>query len=275
LAQREPRHQYTYTQQGSYGDVELATDAEGRTQRVTQLRAAGAGSTSCLPTALLAFTRNHTQEVRLDSCAQFSVAGIELRKYGRCVTRDAPVNVVEGFGGGQVRVLGVWRFAGTTRYQQRITVDALLVDGQGDEFLIGEDWMVQKQVKMDFACRELKYRDPYGQKVILPFTCHAVTSLGDNGERRAVVRLAKTVKLQTNTQSMLQVHVDAEEGTTGVFLPQPTSKSHLVIAPTVDTVREGMVRVSVLTWRAAERSSRRERRSGLGSLPTIPCRFCR
>jgi hypothetical protein len=137
--QREPRHQYTYTQQGSYGDVELATDAEGRTQRVTQLQAAGASSTSCLPTALLAFTRNHTQGVRLDSCAQFSVAGIELRKYGRCVTRDAPVNVVEGFGGGQVRVLGVWRFAGTTRYQQRITVDALLVDGQGDEFLIGED----------------------------------------------------------------------------------------------------------------------------------------
>jgi hypothetical protein len=125
---------------------------------VTQLRAAGASSTSCLPTALLAFTRNHTQEVRLDSCAQFSVAGVELRKYGCCVTRDAPVNVVEGFGGGQVRVLGVWRFTGTTRYQQRITVDALLVDGQGDEFLIGEDWMVQKQVKMDFASRELKYR---------------------------------------------------------------------------------------------------------------------
>jgi len=49
------------------------------------------------------------------------------------------VNVVESFGGGQVRVLGVWRFTGTMRYQQRITVNALLVDGQGDEFLIGED----------------------------------------------------------------------------------------------------------------------------------------
>jgi hypothetical protein len=58
-----------------------------------------------------------------------------------------------------------------------------------------------------------------------------------------VVRLTKTVKLQTNTQSMLQVHVDAEDGTTGVFLPKPTIKSHLVIAPAVDRV---MVRVSVL-----------------------------
>jgi hypothetical protein len=85
--------------------------------------------------------------------------------------------------------------------------------------------MVQKQVTMDFASRELHYRDPDGQKVILPFSCHAVTLLGDNGERRAVVRLAKTVKLQTNTQSMLQVHVDAEEGTTGVFCRSRPARS--------------------------------------------------
>ncbi|KAE8974204.1 hypothetical protein PF011_g24954 [Phytophthora fragariae] len=241
------KHRYCYQQQGCYGDVELRKVGDQADVRVAQLRAAGSGSPSCLPTALLSLTRTHTQEVRLDSCAQFSVAGVELRKYGRCLTRDAPVDIVEGFGGGTNRVLGVWRFVGTTQYQQRITIDALLVEGQGDELLIGEDLMVERQVKMDFGSRELKYLDVTGQKVILLFTCHGVSTLLQAGqERRAVVRLAKTVKLATNTRSVVQMKVDAEDGTTGVFLPKPTSKRHLLIAPTVDTVKNGMVSVVVL-----------------------------
>ncbi|KAE8978267.1 hypothetical protein PR001_g24891 [Phytophthora rubi] len=241
------KHRYCYKQQGCYGDVELRKVGDQADVRVAQLRAAGSGSPSCLPTALLALTRTHTQEVRLDSCAQSSVAGVELRKYGRCLTRDAPVDIVEGFGGGSSRVLGVWRFIGTTQYQQRITIDALLVEGQGDELLIGEDWMVERQVKMDFGSRELKYQDVTGQKVILPFTCHGVSTLQQAGqERRAIARLAKTVKLATNTRSVVQMKVDAEDGTTGVFLTMPTSKRHLLIAPTVDTVKDGMVSVVVL-----------------------------
>jgi hypothetical protein len=39
-----------------------------------------------LPTALLAVSRKRTLEVRLDTCAQFSIAGDELRQYGRCLT---------------------------------------------------------------------------------------------------------------------------------------------------------------------------------------------
>ncbi|KAE8985794.1 hypothetical protein PR002_g22533 [Phytophthora rubi] len=204
------KRRYCYKQQGCYGDVEL-------------------------------------RKVRLDSCAQFSVAGVGLRKYGRCLTRDAPVDIVEGFEGGTSRVLGVWRFTGTTQYQQRITIDALLVEGQGDELLIGEDWMVERQVKMDFSSRELKYLDVTGQKVILPFACLGVSTLQQAGqERRAVVPLAKTVKLATYTRSVVQMKVDAEDGTTGVFLPKPTSKRHLLIAPTVDTVKDGKVSVVVL-----------------------------
>ncbi|KAE8990435.1 hypothetical protein PF011_g18356 [Phytophthora fragariae] len=221
------KHRYSYQQQGCYGDVELRKVGDQTDVRVAQLRAAGSGSPNCLPTALLALTKTHTQEVRLDSCAQFSVAGVELRKHQPS--------------------LGVWRFVGTTQYQQRITIDALLVEGQGDELLIGEDWMVERQVKMDFGSRELKYQDVTGQKVILPFTYHGVSTLQQAGqERRAVVRLAKTVKLATNTRSVVQMKVDAQDGTTGVFLPKPTSKRHLLIAPTVDTVKDGMVSVVVL-----------------------------
>ncbi|KAE9266995.1 hypothetical protein PF001_g30259 [Phytophthora fragariae] len=102
---RRIKRGYHYERQGHYGDVELVLDAKGKPLRTAQLRATGASSPSCLPTALLALSKAHTQEVRLDSCAQFSVAGRDLRKYGRCITRNAPVDVVLGFGGGQTRVL--------------------------------------------------------------------------------------------------------------------------------------------------------------------------
>ncbi|KAE9089480.1 hypothetical protein PF007_g19579 [Phytophthora fragariae] len=145
------KHRYCYQQQGCYGDVELRKVGDQADVRVAQLRAAGSGSPSCLPTALLALTRTHTQEVRLDSCAQFSVAGVELRNTSSALRSTA-----------------------------------LLMEGQGDELLIGEDWMVERQVKMDFGSRELKYQDMTGQK------------------------------------------------------------RHLLIAPTVDTVKDGMVSVVVL-----------------------------
>ncbi|KAE9001222.1 hypothetical protein PR001_g18584 [Phytophthora rubi] len=132
--------------------------------------------------------------------------GSRRKRHYCCLSRDAPVDVVEGFGGGTSRVLGVWRFVGTALYQQCITVDALLVEWQSDELLIGEDWMVERQVKMDFGDRELKYHDEGGQNVILPFTCHGVSMLQQAGQKRmVVVRLAKTVKLATNTRSVVQM----------------------------------------------------------------------
>jgi hypothetical protein len=157
------------------------------------------------------------------------------------------VDIVEGFGGGQARVLGVWQFTGTTIYQQRVTVNALLVEGQGSEMLIGEDWMAERQVKLDFGRRELKYLNDLDEKVIIPFKCHGVTPLLEaSGEWAATVRLAKTVKLQTNTRGIVRMTVNAADGTTGLFLPKPTAKRHLLLAPTVDVVRNGTIRVAVL-----------------------------
>jgi hypothetical protein len=119
---RRRRAGYDYEKHGSYGEVKLIEDDEGKPRRKAQLRASGSSGMTSLPTALLAVAKNRTLEVRLDTCAQFSIAGDELKKYGRCLTRSAPVDIVEGFGGGQARVLGVWQF-----YQQRVTVNALLV----------------------------------------------------------------------------------------------------------------------------------------------------
>jgi hypothetical protein len=204
---------YRYDGKGCYGEVELRATPDGKRERVAQLRAAGSGSPGYLPIELLALMTMHAQEIRLDTCAQFSVSGMALRKYGRCMTRDAPIDVVDGFGGGRYKVLGVWRFRGTTVYRQTIVFDALLIEGQGDELLLGVDWMVERQVKLDFGNRELKYRDEKGHKVILPFTCHIISLLQRPGDVPiAVVRLAKTVKLTANTRNVVILRVNAEEG---------------------------------------------------------------
>lgn len=263
---RKQKQQYQYVQQGNYGDVELVASEGGTKQRVAQLRAVGDGRMRSLPTALLAVSKTCILEAKLDTCAQFSVAGVELRRYGRCISRKAPVDVVEGFGGGRLRVLGVWQFSGTTQYQQRVIVNALLVDGQGSEFLIGEDWMMEHQVKMDFEKGELKYRDGCGLKVILPFTCNNL-ELPTKGERSIAVRMAKTVKLENNTVRVLKLRVCSEEGTTGVFIPKPTAKRHLMMAPTVSTVQDGEICVAAMNV-----EGRREKlpaRSALGTwIPT-------
>lgn len=263
-----PRRAYRYERQGHYGDLELTKDDNGNMLRVAQLRAVGSGVPSSLPTALLALSKKHTQEVRLDTCAQYSVAGSGLRRHGRCISLSAPVDAVEGFGGGQLRVLGVWEFRGTTKYQQTVTIHALVVDGQDDELLLGEDWMVEHQAKMDFGKRELKYLDAQGRKVIVPFTCYGVTSLLDATRRRAAtVRMARTVKLPTNTRSTVQVKIDAEDNTTGIFIPKPSSKMHLLLAPTLSIVKNGLAKVAVLN--IAGRREKLPARAALGTwVPT-------
>lgn len=243
---RKIRDMDTYRQQHAYGDVELVQAEDGRTLRVAQLRAVGATPTSQLPTTILRMGER-VQEVRLDTCAQYSVAGSGLRKYGQCITREAPVDIVEGFGGGRSRVLGVWRFRGTTRYQQTVVINALVVEGQGEELLLGEDWMVEHRVKLDFGKGELKYRAEDCQKVILPFSCNGSRPLlHPTKAHKVTVRMAKTVKLATNTRSTVSVLVNAEEGSTGIFLPKPTAKRHLLMAPTLSTVTNGMAKVAVL-----------------------------
>ncbi|KAG6608941.1 RNA-dependent DNA polymerase [Phytophthora cinnamomi] len=68
-----------------------------------------------------------------------------------------PVDYVEGFTGAVAKVLGVWRFRLCTQYEQIMTVDALIVEGASTEFLLGENWMLDKGVKIDFVACEMKW----------------------------------------------------------------------------------------------------------------------
>ncbi|ETL91729.1 hypothetical protein F441_10081 [Phytophthora nicotianae CJ01A1] len=68
------------------------------------------------------------------------------------------------------------------------------------------------EAKMAFGKRELKYRNEMGQKP------------SRRSNARSVVRV-KTV--------------DAHDGSAGDFLPKPTHKRHVLLAPTVSVVRDG------------------------------------
>ncbi|GMF57916.1 unnamed protein product [Phytophthora fragariaefolia] len=71
------------------------------------------------------------------------------------------------------------------------------------------------------------------------------------------------MKLVTNTRSVTRVAVDAADGTTGIFLPKPGGKRHLMMAPTVDTGQNGMVRIAVMNV-----EGRREKLPARGPLGT-------
>ncbi|GMF32601.1 unnamed protein product [Phytophthora fragariaefolia] len=99
------------------------------------------------------------KEIKLDTGAQFSVAGEEWHAYGGRQNVLPPVDYVEGFTGALAKVLVVWRIAFRTQYDQLMVVDALVVSGATTEFLLGEDWMLTNGVNIDFTACEMKWWD--------------------------------------------------------------------------------------------------------------------
>ncbi|OWY98723.1 hypothetical protein PHMEG_00030442, partial [Phytophthora megakarya] len=88
--------------------------------------------------------------IKLDSGARYIITGTEWMQYGDKVTDDAPVDYVEGIGGFLLDVVDVWRFEFKTVFGERISVEACVIDGCTDEFLLGVDFMRTKGATMDF-----------------------------------------------------------------------------------------------------------------------------
>ncbi|KAG3173165.1 hypothetical protein PI126_g955 [Phytophthora idaei] len=150
---------------------------------------------------------------------------------------------VEEFTGAVARVLGVRRFRFQTPYGQDMTVDALVVEGAADEFLLGEDWMMRNGVKIDFTSCEMKWYDGDDKKIV-PFSCTTNWQLID--DRTVRMRLVRTAKVVTSTCRRLELAVAPPEGTMGLFMPARRVEPHLLLAPTLTTVRDGKVAVPVM-----------------------------
>jgi hypothetical protein len=62
---------------------------------------------------------------------------------------------------------------------------------------------------------------------------------------------------------VVRLRVDAKEGATGIFLPKPRTKQHLLLAPTVTKAEDGLIRVAILNV-----EGRREKLPARGALGT-------
>ncbi|GMF38697.1 unnamed protein product [Phytophthora fragariaefolia] len=111
-----------------------------------------------LPTAMM-LVNGTTRCVKIDSGARYSVAGTDWMTRGECKTMDAPVTYIEGIGGFLLDVLSVWTFDMVNAYRQAVTIDACIVDGCTDEFLVGVDFLERHKATMDFDRCELRYED--------------------------------------------------------------------------------------------------------------------
>lgn len=148
--------QYAYHSGSVYQGPRVQQAGVGeRHVRVGRLRAVQAPTIDSLPTARVK-TKDEWRNIKLDTGAQYSVAGEGWQTVGTLQDVLPPVDYVEGFTGAVAKVLGVRRFRFQTQYGQDMAVDALVVEGAVDEFLQGEDWMLHNGVKIDFTSCEMK-----------------------------------------------------------------------------------------------------------------------
>ncbi|KAE8975284.1 hypothetical protein PF011_g24542 [Phytophthora fragariae] len=257
--QKLPKRTYQYESGSVYAAPSVVWPGNGtRPARIGRLRAVQAPVVDSLPMARVQ-AGSEWKDIKLDTGAQFCVAGESWKKLGRRLSSLPPVDYVEGFTGAVAKVGGVWRFEFTTQYGQTMPLDALVVEGAADEFLLGEDWMLQNGVKIDFTSCEMKWYDG-GDKKVVPFSC---TTTDEEAERTVQVRLVRKQRVQTQTCRQVELAVAAPEGTVGLFMPASGAEPHLMLAPTLTTVHDGKVVVPIMNL--VGRTSKLPSREKLGT----------
>ncbi|GMF66733.1 unnamed protein product [Phytophthora fragariaefolia] len=186
-----------------------ASEEAPRTTNVESVEYIGADDG--LPTARVSVI-GALWSVKLGSCARYTIAGTDWMKYGDKLTKSAPVDYVEGIGGFLLDVVGVWRFELRTVFNEVINVDACIVVGCSDEFLLGVDFMRTNGATLDFDRNEVRYKD--GERaVVMPFRTYD----GATGARVAAVRMIGKTELVGNAVTPVELSVVAEDGERGLF----------------------------------------------------------
>ncbi|GAB9472703.1 hypothetical protein Gpo141_00009876 [Globisporangium polare] len=123
----------------------------------------------------------------------------------------------------------------------------LLLSDLVDEFILGLDFVTEKMAIINHGTCELSYQEGEDE-IILPFEC---ADCKTGGAKAGMVRLVRKFKLDTERRSQFHLRVSATEGTIGLFTPAETTPSHLLLAPTITTVREGEIIVPVINTQGA------------------------
>ncbi|GMF48352.1 unnamed protein product [Phytophthora fragariaefolia] len=185
-----------------------------------------------LPTASM-LVDEMTQHVKIDSGARNSVTGTDWMMRGEQKQVDAPVMYIHGIDGFLLDVLGVWTFSMVNGYGQKVTVDACIIEGCTNEFLVGVDFLDGHRATMDFERKEVRY-DERGHKVIIPFRTTEVR----NDSMTAAVRLARSTNLHRRTVQSVDVAIAAPDSEEGIFLPT-VNNGAVLLASTVTKVNNG------------------------------------
>ncbi|KAG6616928.1 uncharacterized protein IUM83_04866 [Phytophthora cinnamomi] len=203
------------------------------------------GADDGLPTALMQVA-GVTRQVKLDSGARFTVAGTEWMQYGDRIDKAAPVEFVEGIGGFLLDVVGVWRFELRSVFDEVITIEACIVSGCTDEFLVGVDFMRTHGATTDFERSEVRYIES-GRSVVIPFRTYD----GEGRGRIAEVRMVRKTQLDKFMVTPVEVAVTAKDGENGIFIPTKHKRA-VMLAPTVTTVRNGKALVPAINANGEE-----------------------
>ncbi|KAE8960370.1 hypothetical protein PR002_g30239 [Phytophthora rubi] len=166
---------------------------------------------------------------------------------GERVSRRAPVDVVEGIGGFVLKVVGVWTFDMRNVFGQMVTVEACIIEGCTDEFLVGVDFLQRHKAVMDFERNEVRYDERRGQ-VVIPFR----TDGEGSGAKVAAVRLVGRARLTRSAVTPVEVSVAAPDGEEGIFIPTTTHGS-VMMAATVTTSRHGKAIVPLINVQGGRR----------------------
>lgn len=134
-------------------------------------------------------------------------------QFGDRVTRDVSVDYVEGIGGFLLDVVGVWRFTMSTVFGETRRVDAGIVAGFTDEFLLGVDFMIERNAMMDFERNEVRYRAA-GRSAVIPFLAYDGT-----GGARSCGEASKKNGDDWKCSYASGYSYCAEDGERGLFIP--------------------------------------------------------
>lgn len=180
--------------------------------------------------------------VKWDSGARYSVAGTDRMMRGERTRRRAPVDVVEGIGGSLLDVIGVWTFEMRNSFGQSVTIEieACIIDGCTDEFLVGVDFLKQHKAVLDFEQNEVRY-DERKSKVVIPFR----TEGSDGRIKVAPMRLVQRARLTRSAVAVVEVAVEAPDGEEGLFVPTVPCGS-VMMATTLTKSKNGKALAPVI-----------------------------
>ncbi|GMF59538.1 unnamed protein product [Phytophthora fragariaefolia] len=154
-------------------------------------------------------------------------------RYGDRISRDAPVDFVEGIGGFTMDVIDVWHFAFRSVFNELIEIDACILSGCTSELLMGVDFMKAHGAIMAFHKSEVRYREG-DRSVVIPF----ITYDEESSVRRAAVRMVRKTEFEGRTVMPIEVAVPATDGERGVFVPTRNTGA-IMMAARVTTAKNG------------------------------------